>query len=182
MSWDSEVISSFITNANQQNKFETSKHYRVYLIMEISRLYGNKLRIRVHGICIASGKLLLLGHQGLRPDGLWWAPPGGGVEPGESLEEAVRREMWEETNLNVTVGPLISWTEFLQPPLHAVEFFFHVQIESGEARLGHDPENTSDHPWIQELDWLTPADWSRISPEHRHRILNPNSPLLKYFS
>lgn len=150
--------------------------------MEISRLYGNQLRVRVHGICIQEGKLLLIGHQGLRPDGLWWAPPGGGLEPGESLTDAVRREMWEETNLVVRVGPMVAWTEFVQLPLHAVEFFFLVHPESGIATLGHDPENSSETQWLQELRWLPPSEWPSISPRHRHRILEANSPLLKYFS
>lgn len=150
--------------------------------MEISQIFGNKLRVRVHGICIQDGKLLVIGHQGLRPEGLWWAPPGGGVDPGESLEEAVQREMEEETHLKVSVGAMMAWTEFLQPPLHAVEFFFWVQVIAGEARLGYDPESQTDEPWIQALAWLSPREWEDIPLSQRHRILGPDSPLLKYFS
>lgn len=43
-----------------------------------------------------------------------WTLPGGVVETGESLEEAVRREIKEETNLDIQVGPLLELFERIQ--------------------------------------------------------------------
>lgn len=150
--------------------------------MELVEAFGHRLRVRVHGLCWQEGRLLVIGHRGLIPGALWWAPPGGGVEPGESLIQAVEREMREETHLQVQVGRLVGWTEFLQPPLHAVEFFFHVQAFSGQATLGEDPEALGSKAWMEEMQWLHPQKWNTIPATHRHRFLDPKAPWLAEFS
>jgi len=61
-----------------------------------------------------------------RAQGMVWSVPGGGVQPGELLAEAVRREVWEETGLTVDeVGDLalIVNTSTVRYP-SAVVFFF----------------------------------------------------------
>jgi ADP-ribose pyrophosphatase YjhB (NUDIX family) len=54
-------------------------------------------RIRVSAILRWEGRILLLRHD--KADGEVWLLPGGGVRLGESLVDALRRELWEETGL-----------------------------------------------------------------------------------
>ncbi|NND64532.1 MAG: NUDIX hydrolase [Gammaproteobacteria bacterium] len=62
-----------------------------------------------------------------------WIVPGGGVEFGETLEEAVKREMHEELGVNVRVKQFIGFKEavFADHGYHTVIFFY--QVESDDA-------------------------------------------------
>jgi len=80
-------------------------------------------------------------------DGIWskepfWTPPGGGVEFGESLEEALVREVKEEVGLDVEIGELRYVLDFIRPPLHAVSFYFECRAPGSLSSLftGSDPE------------------------------------------
>ena len=70
----------------------------------------------------------------------------GGLQYGESMQECLKREFEEETGLQVKVKRFLFVNEFLQPPLHAVEFFFEVRITGGNLRTGTDPEAAADRP------------------------------------
>jgi 8-oxo-dGTP diphosphatase len=115
--------------------------------------YGNHLRVRVCGICVQDGKILLINHSGLNETGEFWAPPGGGLQFGETIEECLKREFLEETNTTVSMGKFLTVREFLKYPLHAIELCYEVSIESGEIEIGIDPE--MEEQIIKDIEWLS---------------------------
>lgn len=65
-----------------------------------------ELRRTARVVIVRSGKVLLLHHR--RRDGTdVWATPGGGLEDGETFEEAAYREAFEETGLAVSIGSCV---------------------------------------------------------------------------
>lgn len=106
----------------------------------IHTTFGGKVRVRACGILIKEDAVLLLKHEGVGKKGYLWAPPGGGVEFGESIKKTIVREFKEECNLTITVGEFILFNEFIAPPLHAIELFFKVSYVEGDLKIGNDPE------------------------------------------
>ena len=107
--------------------------------LEVAKIYGGKVRVRVCGLCWQGSQLLLVNHRGVTQSD-FWAPPGGGVEFGQSIEETLVREFLEETGLTIRVGRFLFGCEFIQDPLHAIELFHEVFVTGGELKAGHDPE------------------------------------------
>lgn len=118
---------------------------------EVEKIYGNRVRVRVCGICLKENKILLIHHSGVGEKGSLWAPPGGGLDFGESAEQTLIREYKEETGLNIRVEEFLFTNEFLSPPLHAIELFFRVEIISGTMAMGTDPEMSNGKQIIQDL-------------------------------
>ncbi len=84
-----------------------------------------------------------------------WAPPGGRVEFGEMLVEAVAREVREETGLAVTVGELAGWVERTasepEPHHYVILDFWATPVGSDELAAGDD---AADARWVPK-DELT---------------------------
>jgi len=96
-------------------------------------------RIRVAPVILRDGAVLLIRH--VKGDRTYWLLPGGGVEYGESLADALRREVREETGLDVDVGPLLFANDSIPPDKrrHVVNLYFLARITGGELTLGDEP-------------------------------------------
>ncbi|RLE94819.1 MAG: hypothetical protein DRN04_01875 [Thermoprotei archaeon] len=81
--------------------FSTSKYYSVS-----TRLYPKFAIAAVGAVVLKNGRILLI-KRGKEPGKGLWSIPGGAVQAGERLEEAVLRELYEETGLTGKVGELI---------------------------------------------------------------------------
>lgn len=108
--------------------------------MKGEKPYMNRLRVRSAGLLVENESLLLVEIMSPVTNSWTWLPPGGGVEFGETLEEAAHREFLEETGLLVSVQRRVHVNQIIEPPIHAIEFYFLVQKEGGMLSPGFDPE------------------------------------------
>jgi 8-oxo-dGTP diphosphatase len=141
---------------------------------DLLRPYAGQVRVRVGGLLLRNGTMLLAAHRGLLPGNApFWSPPGGGWVFGESLREGVRREFLEETGLAVQAGRLLHLHEFQQGELQALELFFEAQPDDPSAlpRLGHDPEHAPERQLLTELAWFSPRQLLALPPAQVHPVL-----------
>ncbi len=138
---------------------------------EVEKIYGNRVRVRVCGICIKENTILLIHHKGVGEKGSLWAPPGGGLDFGESVEQTLIREYQEETGLDVTVKEFLFTNEYLAPPLHAIELFFRIEIKGGIMAKGKDPEMSDQKQIIQDLRYWNFEELSKQEPLLLHSVL-----------
>jgi 8-oxo-dGTP diphosphatase len=87
-----------------------------------------------------------------------WEPPGGKLDPGECFDEAVLREVTEETGLKVKITHAAGTAESELPKIKVIHLILEGQIESGQLRLSN--EHT-EFAWIKIKDLITMdlADW-----------------------
>ena len=106
------------------------------------------------------GRILLVKHRPER-GGYWqgkWICPGGKLETGETLEEGARREVREETGLDVEIGRQIPPFERIvregrKTTLHVVYIDFMARVAGGEFAPSSD---------VGEGRWVTRGELSRM--------------------
>jgi len=118
------------------------------------REYPRHPVVGVGGVVIR-GDCALLIRRGTAPLKGEWSIPGGTLELGETARDGVRRELGEETGLNVRVGDLIEVFERIVPDeggrlkYHFVILDYLCEVESGTAKAGSD---VTDVAWAAEED------------------------------
>jgi 8-oxo-dGTP diphosphatase len=116
----------------------------------LSRHYPRMPVLSVAGVVLANNKVLLV-KRGRPPAKGIWSIPGGAVEVGESVQEALVREIMEETGIRVEVGPLVEVVERILPDAegrieyHYVILDYLCTAEPMKPRAGSD---AADARWV----------------------------------
>ncbi len=88
----------------------------------------------------------------------YWEFPGGKMEQGESAEEALHREIWEELEVRIVMERLVTTVDYDYPKFHLTMHCFLCRIESGDLRLKeHEAAQWLKKEQLESVDWL-PAD------------------------
>lgn len=138
---------------------------------------------RVGAILFHEGKLVTTKMK--KKDKEYYVLPGGGVESEENLQEALKRELKEELNIEA-IGFKLAYIRELNIKEHGrgAEFYFYVYNYKGEPSKGYDPETKESI--LDELAFLTfddlkaltfyPIELINILKEDAHQ----NFPIVKH--
>ena len=122
--------------------------------MSPKREYPQAPVVGVGGVVIHEGRALLI-KRGSEPLKNQWSIPGGTLELGESIQEGVRRELREETGIEVRVGELIEvFDRIFRDAAGEIQYHFVIvdylcEKISGEASPASDVTDTA---WVREED------------------------------
>lgn len=131
--------------------------------MTHQREYPERPVVGVGGVVVSNGRVLLV-RRGAPPSVGQWSIPGGMLESGETLLEGVRRELAEETSVEVRVLDLVEVFERIdldgagKTRYHYVVLDYLCEAIRGEARAGSD---VTDVAWVAASEFapyeLTPT-------------------------
>ncbi len=109
----------------------------------------NAPAVCVGAIAVDADRLLLI-RRGHGPAAGTWSVPGGHVEAGELLAEAVVRELLEETGVEGVCGELVGWAERFDDDDHVVILDFRVSVLEGTTPVAGD--DAAEAAWVPLRD------------------------------
>lgn len=91
-----------------------------------------------------------------------WEFPGGKMESGETPEDALKREIWEELETRIEVEQLFETIDYDYPDFHITMHCYICKVESGKLTLKeHEAARWLTKEQLSSINWL-PADRSII--------------------
>ena len=99
--------------------------------------------VSIDAVIIKKNKILLI-QRGVEPNKGYWGTPGGYVDWDESVEDAVKREVKEETNLEAVKLQLVGvYSSPERHPKQVINIVYLVEVAEGEIRCGDDAADIS---------------------------------------
>ena len=108
------------------------------------------VQLAVGGIAIQNGRILLI-RRATEPEAGRWSLPGGRVEFGETMAEALGREFLEETGLDVVVGERVGIAERIAPNHHFVIIDHMVEVQGRRTAVAGDDASAAQWIPLSEL-------------------------------
>lgn len=105
--------------------------------------------------CFCDGKLVVV----YSPDKKSWVPPGGGIEAGESFEDATVREVSEEANMEVVSQEVIGYQDIHEPNREVRRFVYSFCLVRPIGDFKSDPDGD-----VTEIKLIDPKDWQDYLP------------------
>ena len=98
-----------------------------------------------------------------------WEFPGGKIEPGESREVALKREIQEELGVDITIDKFLCTTDYDYPSFHLTMHCYLCSVVSGEIELReHKSARWLTAETLDSVEWL-PADKYIIDELKRYK-------------
>ncbi len=133
-------------------------HKKKWIPQELyNEFLRNMMLLCVDNIVVIDGKVLLVKRKDEPAKGKWWFP-GGRMHKGETIKEASRRIVKEETNLDCMVGSMLSVKETFfregpdEIPVHSVNLVHVVYPREGQTEIKLDGHST-DYKLIARADY-----------------------------
>ena len=82
----------------------------------------------------------------------FWVPPGGRMEGNESIYDCARREVFEETGLQVELGQILYVQEFWEPDFHFCKFLISGEIKGGDLSINKKDLNED---WLVDVRFFS---------------------------
>lgn len=112
----------------------------------------------VAGVIENDGKILIARKSPDRPLAGMWEFPGGKIDPGESPEEALTRELLEEFSISTTIGEFIASSEWRYQNAEIRLLAYWVSYRGGEFSLLDHDQIEWEYPQEIDPEILAPAD------------------------
>ena len=126
--------------------------------------------IHVVAAIIRDGDMIFATQRGYGEWKDYWEFPGGKIEPGESEEEALRREIMEELDTEIVVGEKITTIEYDYPKFHLTMECFFAEVKEGSLVLKeHEAAKWLRKEELDSVGWL-PADQTIIELLKESRV------------